>query len=480
MAKSGGLLGKADPTLVQGSFREAAANVPLNRGPIYAAQMENVKTFQGIVQKAFDTQFADYINTNDELKTGAKEIMDSIASGTYSDDEGVQLYMDSISNLKSRLRQVPKSKKGDLDRAKIRGELGRMKNSAKNGEEVLSRIYTMVNNDQHNVAGTGEMLPLFKAISKGEAKREIINGELVYSITTPDGELKLNHNQLEEKLVLKDYKAEADFYKIKTSFAEQGKIAGNTFDPVSTAALFENVMTTPNAYAHIINVNHGAKQSFAEAFKGKDVEVMAELSTILKDYGGDIDKDGKPDEITQQNAAKFIDVLTNIHSKNFNLHAAKKIASMYYAEKLALPEYKRGQGILNAAKSNALNKGKSNPNAAATRDAIARLTSMKNLTSSDIMNSIQLPGGRSIVEGKTKGVYKVLDYQGSTLSTFNAKNKRQMTQALEFASNLDQEYRQIFDEAPSVNTEFEDKDISETEKMNKALAGYAGYLDEKQ
>ena len=343
------LIGKADSTLVQGSFREAAANVPLDRGPIYAAQIENVKTFQGIVQKAFDTQFADYVNTNDELKTASKEIMSSIESGTYSDDEGVQLYMDSINNLKSRLKQVPVGKKGDLDRAKIRGELGRMKNSAKNAEEVLSRIYTMVNNDQHNVAGTGEMLPLFRAISKGEAKREIINGELVYSITTPDGELKLNHNQLEEKLVLKDYKAEADFYKIKTSFVEQGKIAGNTFDPVSTAALFENVMTTPNAYAHIINVNHGAKQSFAEAFKGKDVEVMAELSTILKDYGGDIDKDGKPDEITQQNAAKFIDALTNIHSKNFNLHAAKKIASMYYAEKLALPEYDRGQGILNAA-----------------------------------------------------------------------------------------------------------------------------------
>ena len=471
------LIGKADPTLVQGSFREAAANVPLNRGPIYAAQMENVKMFQGIVQKAFDTQFADYINTNDELKTGAKEIMSSIASGTYSDDERVQLYMDSISNLKSRLRQVPKSKKGDLDRAKIRGELGRMKNSAKNAEEVLSRIYTMVNNDQHNIAGTGEMLPLFRAISKGEAKREIINGELVYSITTPDGELKLNHNQLEEKLVLKDYKKEADFYKIKTSFVEQGKIAGNTFDAVSTAGLFENVMTTPNAYAHLINVNHGTKQSFAEAFKGGDISILAQ---IVDSVGIDIDKDGKPDDLTKENTFKFIDVLTNIHSKNFNLHAGKKIASMYFAETLARPEYNRGQGILNAAKSNTLNKGKSNPNASAIRGAIASLVNMKNLTPSDIMNSIQLPSGRSIVEGKTKGVYKVLDYQGSTLSTFNAKNKRQMTQALEFASNLDQEYRQIFGEAPSVNTEFEDKDISETEKMNKALAGYAGYLDEKQ
>ena len=446
MAKSGGLLGKADPTLVQGSFREAAANVPLNRGPIYAAQMENVKMFQGIVQKAFDTQFADYVNTNDEFKTGAKEIMSSIESGTYSDDEGVQLYMDNINNLKSRLKQVPVGKKGDLDRAKIRGELGRMKNSAKNGEEVLSRIYTMVNNDQHNVVGTGEMLPLFKAISKGEAKREIINGELVYSIATPDGELKLNHNQLEEKLVLKDYKAEANFYKIKTSFAEQGKIAGNTFDPVSTAALFENVMTTPNAYAHIINVNHGAKQSFAEAFKGKDVEVMAELSTILKDYGGDIDKDGKPDEITQQNAAKFIDVLTNIHSKNFNLHAAKKIASMYYAEKLALPEYKRGQGILNAAKSNALNKGKSNPNASATRDAIARLVNEKNLTPSDIMDSLDI-GSKQIVKKKgEENVYQVVTYQNIILSTFNTKNKRQMTKALESAAGLDQEYRQVFGE----------------------------------
>ena len=160
----------------------------------------------------------------------------------------------------------------------------------------------------------------------------------------------------------------------------------------------------------------------------------------------DIDKDGKPDDLTKENTFKFIDVLTNIHSKNFNLHAGKKIASMYFAETLARPEYNRGQGILNAAKSNTLNKGKSNPNASAIRGAIASLVNMKNLTPSDIMNSIQLPSGRSIVEGKTKGVYKVLDYQGSTLSTFNAKNKRQMTQALEFASNLDQEYRQVFGE----------------------------------
>tara|TARA_R110002020_G_scaffold187089_4_gene385206 strand:+ start:2896 stop:4671 length:1776 start_codon:yes stop_codon:yes gene_type:complete len=347
MARS--LLGKADPTLVQGSFREATANIPLNRGPIYATQVENVKMFQDTIQKAYNMQFADYINTNDELKTASKEIMSSIQSGTYTDDESVSLYTNAISDLKSRLKQIPKGKKGDLDRAKVRGELSRMKNSATNAEEVLSKIYTMINNDQHNVAGTGEMLPLFNAIAQGNAKREVVNGELVYSIPTQDGEVKLNHNQLAEKLVLKDYKADANVLKLTKSYVDEGKIQGNVFDPQDAAGLYEKLITSKNSYAHLINESHGMKHSFAEAFNGKDANVMAQINTILKDYGGDIDNDGKPDQITKDNASKFIDALTNIHSKNFNFTAAKKIASMYYAEKLARPEYERGQGILNAA-----------------------------------------------------------------------------------------------------------------------------------
>ena len=351
MARS--LLGKADPTLVQGSFREAAANIPLNRGPIYATQAENVKMFQDTIQKAYNMQFADYINTNDELKTASKEIMSSIQSGTYTDDESVSLYTNAISDLKSRLKQIPKGKKGDLDRAKVRGELSRMKNSATNAEEVLSKIYTMINNDQHNVAGTGEMLPLFNAIAQGNAKREVVNGELVYSIPTQDGEVKLNHNQLAEKLVLKDHKADANFLKLTKSYVDEGKVQGNVFNPQDAAGLYEKLITSKNSYAHLINESHGMKHSFAEAFNGKDDDIAGQtyvtLNTILEDYGVDIDNDGNPDQITEDNASKFIDALTNIHSKNFNFTAAKKIASMYYAENLARPEYERGQGILNAA-----------------------------------------------------------------------------------------------------------------------------------
>ncbi len=59
MATKGGggsLLGKADATLVQGSFREAAADRPVNLSGLYQRRADKFDDFLGMVSEAFDTQ----------------------------------------------------------------------------------------------------------------------------------------------------------------------------------------------------------------------------------------------------------------------------------------------------------------------------------------------------------------------------------------------------------------------------------------
>ena len=57
---TGSLLGKADSTLVQGSFKEALANVPGDMSQIYQKREANIKALTEGIQEAWDSQFEAY------------------------------------------------------------------------------------------------------------------------------------------------------------------------------------------------------------------------------------------------------------------------------------------------------------------------------------------------------------------------------------------------------------------------------------
>ena len=83
MATKGGggsLLGKADTTLVQGSFREAAADRPANLSGLYQRRADKFDDFLGMVSEAFDTQ----TKLDKEIKIQTDKTMADLEENIFS------------------------------------------------------------------------------------------------------------------------------------------------------------------------------------------------------------------------------------------------------------------------------------------------------------------------------------------------------------------------------------------------------------
>jgi len=348
---TGSLLGKADSNLVQGAFRSEMANVGRDMGGVYKLQAENVGNLQTAIQDIF---YATNKSNNDlynEIKEKSGLILADIESGTFSDDGSIDLYTNAINDLREQAKSIPRGKQGEAQRAKIRAQLAKMKTDSANGEGVITEIASLINNDQISQYAVNEGdLKLFNDILDGSAKREIVNGELVYSTVDANNKpIKINHNELNKRFIKKDYTVEAGALKLSNSFSAIG-LQGTKYDFNEALNSYEGLMTTRDGFMHLINKPFGTmKISFAQALQGGDPKLVGEMMGALNSIGGvDIDGDGNPDQITQQNYKKLADILINPDAANFSV--AKRAAAAFYADNDGRAQHKKGLDIFNAKK----------------------------------------------------------------------------------------------------------------------------------
>ena len=361
--KGGSLLGKADSTLAAMSYKEAMADVTPDYGDVYEAQALNQMVFQKGVEDHFKNLHADYNALGDELKETTTAMMANLSAGTTPDEAGIEMFNSELNTLRQRLKAAPKGKKGDLERAKIRAELGRLKNSTEGMDQTLTTLGTMIENDQFDALATGQDLPLLLAISKGEATKKIENGNLVYSIKNPISggkDITMTQQDLKDALVLKDPKFAGNFNKIHAGFNDVGKQKGTTWENKRQGAVnaYEDIFTTKHTFATTINNKQGNMEySLVESLTGKDgndeiykiLMGMSSKDTYFKigKHEFDADKDGDVDAddfAHPVNGAKLINALTNIKDKeNFDFQTAKKVAAEYYADGLAKSEFEDGE-----------------------------------------------------------------------------------------------------------------------------------------
>ena len=184
---TGSLLGKADSNLVQGAFRSEMANVGRDMGSVYAMQAENIGNLQTAIQDIF---YATNKSNNDlynDVKEKSSLILADIESGTFSDDDSIGLYTNAINDLRNKMKSIPRGKEGEAERAKVRAQLAKMKADTALGEGVITEIATLLKNDQVNMPASTDAMVVFQSILDKKAKREIINGELVYSTKNAQG-----------------------------------------------------------------------------------------------------------------------------------------------------------------------------------------------------------------------------------------------------------------------------------------------------
>ena len=349
MATKGGgsLLGKADSTLAQMSYREAMADVGPDLKGVYSEDVKNQAAFEKGVQDHFDALYADNNALADELKTATTKAME----GLGTDYESMELFDSHLTSMKNRMKALPKNKKGDFERSKIRAELAQLQKSSLDLDNTITKLGTMIKAGDFNENATGpDNLALFNSIASGNAKKEIVNGNLIYSINVDGKTVKMDRQALNDALVQEDPNYQSDFNKIYAGLNSRGKQKGTTFDRQLAINEYEASFPSEAAFAANIHKKQGSlKYSFAEALTGKDGSdsiykaLMDMGQTTINQY--DANKDGKitnADFANKENGIALIDSLTNIHGGNFNYQAAKKAAAEFYADNISKKEFDDG------------------------------------------------------------------------------------------------------------------------------------------
>jgi len=378
MATKGGggsLLGKADSTLASMSYREAMADVMPDYSGIYEAEAVGFEKkqlgFQKAVSDYFDIQHADNNKLADELKEATTKAME----GLGTDYEGMELFDSYLTSMKDKAKALPKNKKGNFERSKIRAEMNQLLESSNALSDTLAKVGTMIKAGDFNVHTTD--YPILNAINNKTATKKIVDGNLVYSFTDDDGNKQtIDRQGIEDALGQSDLEMDSNFIKQGAASFELGKI-GEKFNRNKSINSYENMFTSPAGLAANMNEKqNGLDYTFVEALAGKDgsksiydaLTNMGQTTIDKFDVSGPKgEKDGKiteADFASSENGIALIESLTKPRSKNYNFQAAKRAAAEFYADNVDKVEHTAGaaQNIKNPNNLNNSDAFKFNPN----------------------------------------------------------------------------------------------------------------------
>jgi len=357
MATKGGgsLLGRADSTLASMSYREAMADVGPDLKSVYQDEVLNQAMFDKGVQDHFDTLYADNNALADELKDATTKAME----GLGTDYEGMELFNNELTSMKQRMKALPKGKKGDFERSKIRAEMNMLLNSSKGLDEDVTKVGTMIKAGEFNKHTTD--YPVLLSIANGTAKKIIDNGKLMYSIPNPDGgeDLKIDRQGVKDALGQSDLEFEKDFVKLSSGQNAKGKQKGTTFDRQGSINAYEDLFPSEAALAANMNRKQGSlPYTFVQALTGKDgsdsiYKALMDMGpTTIEQYDKTGGPDGKPDgKITaadfanKENGIELIKSLTEPRSKNYNYQAAKRAAAEFYTDNIDQKDFDDGVAL---------------------------------------------------------------------------------------------------------------------------------------
>jgi len=343
------LLGKADSTLAAMSYKEAMADVTPDLKDVYKEEADFQKEIQTAVKDHFDIAHADANKLKDELKEATTYAMANLGNDT----KAMELFNNELEKIKAISKSFPKDKKGDFERAKLRGELKKLKESTDGMVQTLYDVEELVNSDSWNPnASDQNKVQLLKGIAEGTAVMGIDNGEVFWSATGAEGEFKMDRHQLKKALVPIDPEVKKGVLETTKTFGTPTSVDQN-FDFDGAANSYETSFTTKEALADSIHTKQGSLPYTFHEYLTKGIGAE-ELYKTLEEMGGfDVSgkggsADGKVDKhdfITGDNAIALADSF-NLGKPGYDFQKVKKIVSKFYATKLAGTDFVENKRLL--------------------------------------------------------------------------------------------------------------------------------------
>ena len=323
------LLGKADPTLVQGAAVVAQANIPGDMTKIYEKREANIKALTMGIQAAWDSQFEAYNAFETRIIDASDLAITNTLEGKTNDSMLAEVDRETR-EIKALMQGFDKRDKGNLEWKKLEARMNKLVTTTKNNDETWNSLIDASANGDLLVMGMGAELDLYEAMindynnNTNETNGRIVDGDFVYSLPgNPD--VTMTMTELKKKLKIKDATAPSGIQAIFNDIQKNAKTSKRSWDDgyiTDTRNSIRDNLKSANDRHNVIHERFpGMEYSFWEAVTGKDEELQGQIYDALIELDTDIDNDGVTDDaLTYANPDNAValqrEIINNANSKD--------------------------------------------------------------------------------------------------------------------------------------------------------------------
>lgn len=362
MAKKQGIglqpiLGRADNTLVQGAYRAAVANKPVDM----RQQFQNTAIVHGQMLKNISANFASVIEgeklSNQERDDVLGKAYDMFEDGTLTDGL-LESRLGELQGFKDEWKSIPKGKKGEGERSKWKGKVNRYLSDQKGIIETMvtagkltkaGELHDMSVRDSNAITSIANLLSGTDDATASATAKEINNGDGTTSFEiTPKagGSYTITSDELKKMLPIKYHASAEKLTTINTGLIRDGATTNFTYGDEEKLNVSNDVVNFINgqgenkeaAYRSMtLHKDGGMNTSFRESLYKKD-GLAPEILDALQSAGQvDIDTQKEVDMMSEENYNELVGAILKDH------RVGSKILGNWYANTEGQRQFDKGK-----------------------------------------------------------------------------------------------------------------------------------------
>ena len=348
---------RADATLVGAAGVLAREMGPRDMTGSFDKVIEARGELLETMEKNFKSTLKNIDSANAELKETMEVLNKKLNNGDLTGTEREELQL-KMEDYRSRMKAIPRGKKGKKQRDDLMYEINREIKTSKNRDEAITDVLGSINNDQYDPAQlAAPYINFLEQIAKDGAEEETDpgfsktkdeSGETIYSYTYIDGNgdeqvIEADIYDIQKKIngTKKDYEFIKNQNEVIFQWEEYAKKNPHMkFEDIYNKISREmetSFNISPDKFKSIINHSMGwSDKSYVETLRDTNSDEFKSIIKALDNMNADefdFDGDGSitnADFVTEENINTMIKALTDPDAAQRRV--AHKVAAKFYAD----------------------------------------------------------------------------------------------------------------------------------------------------